>query len=133
VHHCRAPAALCNSRGGYSLLEFESSERRKTTRMDRKNMVYSHWSQHCYMHHPNITEHSLRRCQYCRAFIAPLPTFWDSSVHCAKQITNLFIGPLPTAVCRGSQRDVVYLGWSIGPSFMSPNARGRGEVAGFSQ
>jgi hypothetical protein len=96
-------------------------------------MVYSHWSQHCYRHHravPNITEHSLRRCQYCRAFIVLLPTFWASSVHCAKQITNLFIAPLPTPVCRGSQRDVVYLGWSIGPSYIIPNASGRGEVAG---
>ncbi len=72
MHHYTAPAALCNSRGGYTLFEFESSERRKTTRMDRKNMVYSHWSQHCYRHHravPNIT------------FVAPLSIL--QSIHSA--------------------------------------------------
>ncbi len=31
---------------------------------------------------------------------------------------------------RGLQRDVVYLGWLIEPSDMSPNAGGRGGVAG---
>jgi hypothetical protein len=34
------------------------------------------------------------------------------------------------SVVRGSQRDVVYLDWPIAPSYMSPNAGGRGEVAG---
>jgi hypothetical protein len=41
------------------------------------------------------------------------------------------VGPFcPPIASRGSQRDVVYLGWPIAPSYMSPNA-GRGRVAGF--
>jgi hypothetical protein len=31
---------------------------------------------------------------------------------------------------KGSQRDVVYPGWPIAPSYTSPNARGGGGVAG---
>ncbi len=34
---------------------------------------------------------------------------------------------------RGLQRDVVYLGWPIAPSNMSPNAGGGGELRGLSQ
>ncbi len=34
---------------------------------------------------------------------------------------------------RGLQRDVVYLGWPIAPSYMSPNAGGWGELRGVSQ
>jgi hypothetical protein len=34
---------------------------------------------------------------------------------------------------RGLQRDVVYLGWPIAPSYMSPNAGGGRELRGFSQ
>jgi hypothetical protein len=34
---------------------------------------------------------------------------------------------------RGLQRDVVYLGWPIAPSYMSPNAEGRGELQDLSQ
>ncbi len=34
---------------------------------------------------------------------------------------------------RGLQRDVVYLGWPIAPSYMSPNAGGGKEWPGFSQ
>ncbi len=34
---------------------------------------------------------------------------------------------------RGSQRDVVYLGWPIAPSYMSPNAGGGWELRGLSQ
>jgi hypothetical protein len=34
---------------------------------------------------------------------------------------------------RGLQRDVVYLGWPIAPSFRSPNAVGVGELRGLSQ
>ncbi len=34
---------------------------------------------------------------------------------------------------RGLQRHVVYLGWPIAPSYMSPNAGGEGELRGFSQ
>ncbi len=33
-------------------------------------------------------------------------------------------------VLRGLQRDVVYLGWPIPPSYISPNARGEGELRG---
>ncbi len=33
---------------------------------------------------------------------------------------------------RGSQRDVVYLGGPIAPSYISPNARGRGGSCGVS-
>ncbi len=32
-------------------------------------------------------------------------------------------------LCGGSQRDVFYLSWPIAPSYMSPNAGGRGAVA----
>jgi hypothetical protein len=54
------------------------TERRKTTRRDRKNMVYSHWSLHCYRYHR-------AGCQHHGAFIAPL------------QISNgAFIAPLLT-------------------------------------
>jgi hypothetical protein len=35
------------------------------------------------------------------------------------------------SVIRGLQRDVVYRGWPIAPSYMSPNAGGVGGVAGF--
>ncbi len=31
---------------------------------------------------------------------------------------------------RGSQRDVVYLGWPMAPAYMSPNAGGEGGIAG---
>jgi hypothetical protein len=34
---------------------------------------------------------------------------------------------------RGLQRDVVYLGWPIAPSYISPNALGGGELRGLSQ
>ncbi len=34
-----------------------------------------------------------------------------------------------TFIIRGLQRDVVYLGWPIAPSYMSSNARGGGGVA----
>ncbi len=34
---------------------------------------------------------------------------------------------------RGLQRDVVYLGWPIAPSYMSPNAGRGGELRGLSQ
>ncbi len=34
---------------------------------------------------------------------------------------------------RGLQRDVVYLGWPIAPSYMSPNVGGGGEFRGLSQ
>jgi hypothetical protein len=33
----------------------------------------------------------------------------------------------------GLQRDVVYLGWPIAPSYMTLNARGEGELRGLSQ
>ncbi len=33
----------------------------------------------------------------------------------------------------GSRSDVVYLGWPIAPSYMSPNAEGGGELRGLSQ
>jgi hypothetical protein len=36
-------------------------------------------------------------------------------------------------VRRGIQRDVVYLGWPIASSYMSPNAGGGGELRGLSQ
>ncbi len=85
----------------------------------------------------------MRSCQHHGAFIALLPISQSvrsdvayilaSSVHCAKQITNLFIAPLPTAVCRGSQRDVVYLGWPIGPLYLyEPKCEGRGGGRGVS-
>jgi hypothetical protein len=54
----------------------------------------------------NIAELSLRRCQYRRAFIALSPTENNNIPglkclmrHC-KQITNFFIAPLPTAICK---------------------------------
>jgi hypothetical protein len=34
---------------------------------------------------------------------------------------------------RGSQRDVVFLGWPIAPSYMSPSAGGGGVLRGLSQ
>jgi hypothetical protein len=40
---------------------------------------------------------------------------------------------IPMLLCRGSQRDVVYLGWPVAPSYMSPNTGGGGGVAGSSQ
>ncbi len=41
--------------------------------------------------------------------------------------------PDQTPEIRGSQRDVVYLGWPIAPSYMSPNAGGGGELRGLRQ
>ncbi len=39
-----------------------------------------------------------------------------------------------SVLVRGLQRDVVYLGWPIAPSYMSPNAEGEGgELQGLSQ
>jgi hypothetical protein len=55
-------------------------------------------------------------------FIQPAPLS-----HCYKLLA-MNIG------CRGLQRDVVYLGWPIGPSYLSPNAGGGGgEFRGLSQ
>jgi hypothetical protein len=65
-----------------------------TTHRDRKNVVYSQWCKHRYMHNrtvANISELSLRRCQYRRAFIAPLPTEKNNIVNCKN-----FSAPLAT-------------------------------------
>jgi hypothetical protein len=75
---------------------------------DRKNLVYSHWSRHRHRHPravSNIAQLLLRYCQYHGAFIALFPTennnFLDlkCSLHHCKQITNLFVAQLSTAVC----------------------------------
>jgi hypothetical protein len=46
--------------------------------------------------------------------------------------TTGLVSDTATAASRLSQRDVVYLGWPIAPSYMSPNAGGGG-VAGLGQ
>jgi hypothetical protein len=56
--------------------------------------------------------------------------FWKSSLFDDNWGSNDEIGSVYT---RGLQRDVVYLGWPLAPSYMSPNAgEGLGGVAGVS-
>jgi hypothetical protein len=43
-----------------------------------------------------------------------------------KQVFMKLKSASPTPPIRGSQRDVVYLGWPMAPSYMCPNAGGRG-------
>jgi hypothetical protein len=38
--------------------------------------------------------------------------------------------PFSSVITRGSHRDVVYLGWPMAPSYVSPNVGRRGWVAG---
>ncbi len=74
----------------------------------------------------------LRRCQYRRAFIAPLTTENNNilglkcSLRHSKQITNLFIAPLPTSVC-SKQKAADRAVCAIGNLF--PNSQQLYEVA----
>ncbi len=64
-------------------------------------------------------------------FHPPQPTYWETTDN-ANLCNNDLINSCwrhSTDRARGSQRDVVYLGWPKAPSYMRPNAEGGG-VAG---
>jgi hypothetical protein len=77
-------------------------------------------------------------CWGCNWLHPPLPPFSEHSDYGCLS----FLSPSPLSVCgqkeaftsdKGLQRDVVYLGWPIATSYVSPNAGGGGELRGLSQ
>ncbi len=78
---------------------------------------------------PNLTANYYERlCQFSLSFFLSFSLIQPHSLYISASPNCCFIYYWVRP--RGSQRDVVYLGWPIAPSYMSPNVGGRG-VAGF--